>query len=155
MDGLISWLRSTIEGDLAAAKAADEASPGPWVNTGQDGHGDAWQIHGGPSEELKPDWDAPGVPLKPVPIRVATLQYDDGGGVWEREAADHIVLQQPRDTIARCEAELSVLDLFEKQGFALGGAYFGALHDAVNRLARGYRHRGGYPGESDPDAVSE
>jgi hypothetical protein len=141
MPDLISWLRSTIEGDLAAAKAADEASPGPWVNTGQGGDGDAWQIHGGPSEKLEPDWDAPGVPLKPVPIRVATLNYDDGGGVWEREAADHIVLQQPRDTIARCEAELRILDLAEEDARGYSPDYWLALRLVVDEIASGYRHR--------------
>lgn len=156
MEDLTAWLRATIEADLAQAKAADEAAPGPWVNTGQAGLGDAWQIHGGPSGEEEPDWEAPGWSLKPVPIRVATLKYDDGGGVWEKDAADHIVLQQPRDTIARCEAELALLDLHKPGEYGecvtchVGAQSCGCCGwgdfpcDTVQLLARGYRHRPGF-----------
>jgi hypothetical protein len=108
-DDMLSWLKATITADLEAAKAADVASPGPWVNTGQDGCGDAWQVHGGPTGETEWNFELEGE--VPALLRVATLNYSDGGGVWEREAADHIVLQQPRDTIARCEAELALMNL--------------------------------------------
>ncbi|MEU4224302.1 DUF6221 family protein [Nonomuraea sp. NPDC026600] len=110
MSDLLSWLKTTIEGDLAAARAADEASPGPWVNTGQAGQDDAWQIHGAPTGETEVNWDGPEPVESPALLQVATLNYSDGGGVWEREAADHIVLQQPRDTIARCLSELAIVD---------------------------------------------
>lgn len=110
VDDMLSWLRQQIEARKALAEAADAASPGPWTNTGQDGCGDAWQIHGAPTGETEPDWDSPDMEEIPVLSRVATLNYDDGGGVWEQAAADHIVLNQPRDVIARCDAELAILD---------------------------------------------
>jgi len=129
MSDLISWLRATITGD--------EASPGPWVNTGQDGCGDAWQVHGAfiDGESGIFDWND-GDPIEvPVRHRVATLNYDDGGGVWKREAADHMVLQQPRDTIARCTSELAELRILEAM----------PKHAFVDRMIRikacGYRHR--------------
>lgn len=104
---LSSWLRSQV---LARKATAEAASDGPWVNTGQDGDGDAWQIHGSPTGETSVEWDGPEPQEVPVLRRVATLNYGDGGGVWEREDADHIVLNQPQDTIARCESELLLLD---------------------------------------------
>ncbi|MEU4574846.1 DUF6221 family protein [Nonomuraea sp. NPDC023979] len=110
---MLSWLRSTITADLEAARAADEASPGPWVNTGQYGCGDAWQIHGAPTEESGTEWSEELHDVVPARSGVATAAYEDGGGVWKREVADHMVLHQPRDTIARCEAELRILDLHQ------------------------------------------
>lgn len=142
MPDLISWLRSTIEGDLAAAKAADKASPGPWVNTGQYGCGDAWQIYGAPTEESGDEWNDEAQDVVPAPSKVAAAAYEDGGGVWEREAADHMVLQQPRDTIARCEVELAII----AECLTVPGR--GTLAERViEGLARGYRHRDGYPGD--------
>jgi hypothetical protein len=155
-DDMLSWLRSTITADLAQAKAADEASPGPWVNTGQDGLGDAWQIHGAPTGDTTWVYDRVAEESREVPelLRVATLNYDDGGGVWEREAADHIVLQQPRDTIARCEAELALLDemipiIEELDDIAmsegLGSVAYGEpTYLLVQKMVSGYRHRPGF-----------
>lgn len=149
-DGLLSWLKTTITADLEAARAADKVAPGPWVNRGQAGYGDAWQVHGAPTGET--DWDPEADAVVPVLSRVATLNYSDGGGVWEREAADHIVLQQPRDTIARCEAELKLLDEFLGQVDALDyiaysegqGALGETSADLLSLLAFGYRHRPGF-----------
>ncbi|MFI7448103.1 DUF6221 family protein [Nonomuraea sp. NPDC049714] len=173
MDDLLAWLRATIEGDLTQAKAADEASPGPWVNTGQDGQGsdtDAWQIHGAPTGDTTWKYDRETEQETEVPVLspVATTEYDDGGGVWKREAADHIVLQQPRDTIARCEAELALLDVMvsivdqldeiaygEGQGAGdpdhPGEPLYGPSTYLVKRFAKGYRHRPGF----NPEWVSD
>jgi hypothetical protein len=156
-------LKTTIEGDKAAAEAADKAAPGPWVNTGQDGLGDAWQIHGAPTGETTWAYDRVTEESHEVPElrRVATLKYDDGGGVWEREAADHIVLQQPRDTIARCEAELKILDLHGRNEYGycatcdpdscgcVGSGVYPC--DTLRALAAGRRHRPGF----NPDWASE
>lgn len=157
MSELLSWLRATITADLAAAKAADEVAPGPWVNTGQDG--DAWQIHGAPTGDTTWKYDDESGEDREVPVlhRVATLNYDDGGGVWEREAADHIVLQQPRDTIARCEAELALLgqlaeakQFYDQHPHAPAGEIHGLL-TAAELLATGYQHRPGF----NPEWVSD
>lgn len=156
MEDLTAWLRATIEGDLAQAKAADEAAPGPWVNTGQAGEGDAWQIHGANTDPEEVEWSDEVQDLVPVGCRVATLNYDDGGGVWEKAAADHMVLQQPWDTIARCEAELELLDLHKPGEYGecvtchVGAQSCGCCGwgdfpcDTVQLLARGYRHRPGF-----------
>ncbi|MBB6556179.1 DUF6221 family protein [Nonomuraea rubra] len=146
MTELLSWLRATINAELEVAKAADEVAPGPWVNTGQDGDGDAWQVHGAPTGETEWNYELEGE--VPVLLRVATLNYDDGGGVWEREAADHIVLQQPRDTIARCEAELALIARCE--GPDEPGTtpdFWWGMREAIDMLVVGYRHRPGFKPE--------
>jgi hypothetical protein len=150
MPDLLAWLRATITGDLAAAKAADEASPGPWVNTGQDGQGsdtDAWQIHGAPTGDTTWKYDRETEQEAEVPVLrpVATTEYDDGGGVWAKAAADHMVLQQPRDTIARCQAELALLDRYE--GPDEPGRtpdFWDGMREAVAMVAAGYEHRPGF-----------
>ncbi|MER7361907.1 DUF6221 family protein [Nonomuraea wenchangensis] len=166
---MLSWLRSTITAELEAARAADKVSPGPWVNRGQAGEGEAWQIHGALTDDCEAEWDEEKQDFVPIGVRVATLNYDDGGGVWEREAADHIVLQQPRDTIARCEAGLALLDLHQHEETSsvavrlVGGKCqpfgCGICHEkdqivwgegicaTVRLLASGYRHREGFKPE--------
>lgn len=150
---ILVWLRSTIQGDQAAA---EKASPGPWVNAGQAGVDDAWQIHGAPTEETGTWWDDDAQDMLPVPSRVATLNYEDGGGVWRREDADHIVTHQPRDAIARCSAELAIIKRYteikriadqnerrrSEHNYAADTA--AALLDAIEWLVQGYRHRPGY-----------
>ena len=79
------------------------------------------------------------------------------------EDADHLMRQNPRDTIARCEAELAMLDklppVLSRLGWIAEGEGQGAPHpgrpgeymaeDAVadyfvKLLASGYRHRPGF-----------
>jgi len=55
----------------------------------------------------------------------------------------------PQDTIARCEAELGILDLHalwagEPSAHPAMGAAACAVSDAVRHVARGYRHWEGY-----------
>lgn len=165
-DDMLSWLRSQI---LARKTAAEAASDGPWVNTGQDGDGDAWQIHGAPTEETTVEWPDDGEPFEvPVLARIATLNYDDGGGVWRREDADHIVLNHPQDTIARCETELALLadhsdfDFPANEDDGPGGYSWTARCDGCGQptpcrtarlLASGYRHRPGWLPEWAPEEV--
>jgi hypothetical protein len=69
------------------------------------------------------------------------------------EAAEHIRRHDTRDTIARCEAELALLDDFEEAKAYYGkhiSAPAGELHglrSAVERIASGYRHRPGFKPE--------
>ena len=152
---MVAWLRFQI---LARKAAAEAATEGPWEVTGQDGLDDAWQIYGGVDKNggTLVDWNS-GEPVEvPVRHRVATLNYEDGGGVWRREDADHIVLNQPRDTIARCEAELRILNDYDD--FARVAADHpsppgdpswaelsaGILGDVIGDLAYAYRHRPGF-----------
>jgi hypothetical protein len=46
----------------------------------------------------------------PCESQVATLLYEDGGGVWTCEAADHMVVNQPSTVIRDCDADLKMLD---------------------------------------------
>jgi hypothetical protein len=73
------------------------------------------------------------------------------------EDADHLMRQNPRDTITRCEAELALLDdyaeakaFYDKHLSAPAGELHG-LNSAIKRLASGYRHRPGF----DPEWVSD
>lgn len=71
--------------------------------------------------------------------------------IYENPDAAHIVGNQPRDAIARCDAELEILDYYAAQD-----ANPARLHDAalqlqwhvlgefVRILAKGYQHRDGY-----------
>lgn len=133
-DEMLSWLRSTIEGDKALAEVA---AFGERYGVAYTGH---WTFTDGDDLVYQHGRRIPGG------AGIVGRSCDCCGPASVGHALDlmHIATHDPRDTIARCEAELSVLDLFEKQGFALGGAYFGALHDALGRLALGYRHREGF-----------
>lgn len=144
MDDLITWLRATIESDLAAARAIA---------------GRAWRV-----DDESCGWffvsQGEGDPL-------AKSCGCCSVGTLTREQAEHIMLQQPRDTIARCEAELAILDLHKpKAGFEYisrmkeeprdvceiccfesdWGAAYGREYpcDTIRLLAHGYRHRPGW-----------
>ncbi|TYB69714.1 hypothetical protein FXF51_06010 [Nonomuraea sp. PA05] len=117
-DEMLSWLKATIEGDKALA---------------EENLGEVWAAADDRDEGFFIEIEDAGAFGKACGCCIT-------GTLCEVEAK-HVALHDPRDTIARCEAELSVLDLFEKHGYALGGAYFGALHDALGRLVVGYRHR--------------
>lgn len=115
-DAMLSWLRSTIEGDKALAER-----------------------------------------LGGEPISI------DAGAMHEDEA-EHIQRHDPRDTIARCDAELALLDDFipiveELDHIAysegLGSLPYGEPQQRLIRmLARGYRHRSGYLAEWTPEATA-
>jgi hypothetical protein len=56
--------------------------------------------------------------------------------------AEYIAANDPRDVIARCEAELGILDLYDIwKGW---GAASEVAADAVRHLAGGYRHSDGW-----------
>jgi hypothetical protein len=122
----VAWLRRVIEGDKSAAKAAP---PGPWDFDGDD---DVYTVHDGEHGDLVGN----------------TVAWARGG---DRHAAmgRHIVLHQPRDVIADCEAKLGILGLYGL--WTVGpanqpelGAAACAISDAVSHLASAYRHRDGY-----------
>lgn len=69
------------------------------------------------------------------------------------EAAEHIRRHDIPDTVARCEAELALLDdyaeartYYYEHTSAPAGELHG-LHTAINRVASGYRHRPGFKPE--------
>ncbi|OPG13654.1 DUF6221 family protein [Microbispora sp. GKU 823] len=111
MNELITWLRATIEGDLAKAKAANDSSV---------------------------EWAA---------------QY--AGDCALDAEAEHIQANLPRDAVARCEADLAILDEHAPGWVGLKmERQVCMVHDprsgdswpcrTVRLLARGYRHRPGW-----------
>ena len=93
----VAWLRAQIEARKAVAEAA---WPGPWdLETEVGGFG-------------------------PVSCVLMPLGSHEGArtgltswtplGTQDAATADHIAANDPQDTIARCEAELAILDLYER-----------------------------------------
>jgi hypothetical protein len=116
MSDLLSWLRSTIEGDKAAAEAAQ---PGPWHIGNAVDPTRTCNVHTFPGARGVAD----------------DLQWLD---------AEHIVRHDPTGTIARCTAELELLDLHKPQQrycFTCGG-YAPCL--TLRLLASSRRHRPGF-----------
>jgi len=87
-EGPVAWLRAQIEARKAAAQAA---TPGPWEFEGDDPADDElYSVHDGIVDL--------------VGVTVAWTRH--------RQVANgqHMALNDPQDTIARCEAELAILD---------------------------------------------
>ena len=137
---LFSWLRAQIEARKALAVAA----------CGDPGHPVAWVLesHGGSSAIIRDEYGN-------------VVVYDEGSPVDEEAA--HIAANDPRDIIARCEAELAILDACEEaisrgESPEEGGWHDGRDPDERERdealaeladdilalLADGYRHREGW-----------
>ena len=156
----VAWLRAAIEARLELARKADTGNP--WE---ADKHYDAlWAVDFQPSAGMVPD----GQQWQDVQVSgiTDTGSYDAPRWVlafaWH---AQHIALNDPQDTIARCEAELAILDEHAAADFAAYGDRLcrrcrwdddepGRDDDAhhwvvypcrtVNLLAGGYRHTPGY-----------
>jgi hypothetical protein len=59
--------------------------------------------------------------------------------------ADHIALHDPRDTIARCEAELALLARYDgpdERGTTPD--FWCGIREAIEMIAAGYKHRPGF-----------
>lgn len=98
MSELVEFLRARIEQRKAVAQ---KAAKGPWSKILESWNvGDAWAITRprSPGEKEYPTYEVVGGGYMP-------------GGVWEEADADHIALNDPQDTIARCDAELAILAL--------------------------------------------
>lgn len=140
IDDLITWLRATIEGDLATAQAATQ---GDWAMFG---HGDdehlPYPAYPGEQTERGRGWN----------VSVADPAGPDVAAELRRADAEHVVAQQPRDAIARCKADLALLDLLTKymgtsehEQTAMTMWHANQLAErALRTLARGYRHRPGW-----------
>lgn len=89
MNEMLAWLRAAIERDKAAAEALPH---GPWhVELGRRGY--------------------PQRISNAEPILIAETYT---GPEHAPDIAEHICRHDPRDTIARCEAELKILDRCER-----------------------------------------
>jgi len=134
---MISWLRSTIEGDKAAARTLPH---GPWHREG---------VY--PQE------------ISNAEAIVIAATYTNPS--FPPDIADHIIRHDPQDTIARCESELALLDKVDEAGRGLKEALaeedkmdvllftaaLGAFMLAAKALAKGRRHRPGF----NPEWVAE
>ncbi|WP_433357673.1 DUF6221 family protein (plasmid) [Microtetraspora malaysiensis] len=147
LDELAAWLRATISARLDQAKALRE----PFVVPGEP------PIERGLWTVGKESPDS-GFAIEPYIIGPGHV----GGGVWEREDAEFIVANQPAHVIDQCEAELGLLDQYERERAEwprdrswdsesqIGVARVGALEDAVKWVAYGYRRMPGYREEWKP-----
>ena len=107
-----AWLREQVLARRALAEAAIPV------------HGETWHVEG----DLRPFIYGKN-PGRPV------------GEVTNLRLATHVAANDPADTIARCEAELGILDLWD---IWKGNGGVELLDDAVEHLAGGYRHHEGW-----------
>jgi hypothetical protein len=123
---MTAWLRAQVEADKAAAElAAREGSQ--WKQDDPQHYPGAISSLGGP------------------------VVYDEGAP--DEHQAAHIVIHDPRDKIADCDAKLRLLDEYEAREndvvLMLGPEcerqrQWSGLRLAVRLLASGYRHRDGW-----------
>lgn len=122
MDEAIAWLREQVAQRMETARLAAAAEGGS--------HASWLPAYGTVVDAADEDW------------AVITDTVD--------EIAAHIALNDPQDVIARCEAELGILDLYglwaaeDLNGNPALGAAACAVSDAVRHLASGYKYRDGY-----------
>ena len=128
----VAWLRAAITERLELARKATQAVP--WEPENDDPTDDEVWI------------DVDGEPWRMV---------ISCRGPQSHENMLHIAANDPQDTIARCEAELAILDLYEQQAAkwyenAMQEDRAWTLWPVIALLASGYRHRPGYRAEWAP-----
>lgn len=149
-DEMLSWLRTTIEGDRAAAEAAGSQE---WV-LGKEGQ----QLYLAPANADPEPWHAEWI--AEWTYVVDHCCHPERWDECDTAKQEHIALHDPRDTIARCEAELSVLDRVlpevRRVAVRLAEEFGGIWPDGkltssetmlLKTLASGYRYREGFKSE--------
>lgn len=127
------WLRRCVLQRRETAKAAaNRGGPEWWRRTGDNGAPDG-DLHTG--DELR-DLDGK------IWAGQHTVVYDKGRPSDSEFA--HIALNDPRDVIARCEAELQTLDHWESWKGAPSHPAASAYATAVRCVATGYRNWPGW-----------
>lgn len=138
MDEAIGWLRQQVTQRLETARKASHGSDGRWVGREQTKYGPHGHLRDNSGE---------------------VVVYDEGSP--SDCEFEHIALNDPQDVIARCEAELGILNLHQHErlggrtaqrndlGCALcheddGVQWHPGWCDTVKAVASGYRHRDGY-----------
>ncbi|MFI7691765.1 DUF6221 family protein [Nonomuraea sp. NPDC049655] len=129
---LLSWLRSVIEGDKAVAEALPH---GPW----------------------RVEMSERRYPQQISNAQAILIAETTTGPEHEPVIANYIALHDPRDTIARCDAELAILDQVlpevRRVAIRLAEEFGGMWPDdmltssetlLLTTLASGYRHREGF-----------
>lgn len=146
-DEAVKWLRGQVTARLETAKAACHGGDGNWWRRLRDLYIDGGPVPAGALFEGTPEVDAPEHDIFIAEVVV----YDEGRPSDEQFA--HIALNDPQDVIARCEAELAILDEFTSRhrdvDLMLGPTIarqreWEGLRLAVHLLASGYKHRDGY-----------
>ncbi len=165
-DEAVKWLREQIEGDKSAALIISSGGFAP----------ERWDTDppGQVNPERMPEADAITAALGIDPHDRAFPRHEFWTALvsWEREnnepeedrvresdlptaivndgrrEADHIRRQDPRNTVARCEAELAILDE-HADGWQIGDPLRDCQWEAwpchtLRLLASGYKHREGY-----------
>ena len=129
------WLREQVKQRLETAKEACHGGEGNWWRRLRDLYVDGEPVPAGALFEGEPEVDDPesGVFLAEIVV------YDEGRPSDEQFA--HIALNDPQDVIARCEAELAILDACVR-GIRSGRALL--AEEIRSLVASGYRHRPGY-----------
>lgn len=122
----VEWLREQITAALTAARGLAAEGTGHWDAAKNDDFD--WTVH-----------DVSEVLPKSNPV----------ADCWGEATASFIAANDPQDVIARCEAALAILDLYEKQAAkefvnAMEEDRTWILAAVVRLLASGYRHRPGY-----------
>ncbi len=129
------WLRGWITTDRQAAEAALKVAPGEWHDNWGDQDEDDEDVY----------------PVIFTDEQGELLRAEDG----MRPVIDHLIRHEPRDVIARCDAELKLLDLYTHmlgwndtydQGVTeheIRMMQAGA-REMLRMLVQGYRHRPGY-----------
>jgi hypothetical protein len=166
-EGPVAWLRAQVEARLALAREASPHTDGHWWRRMTDaGHFDDGTLE--PVGALwagEPELDVDGDVFGGEYVVV----YDEGAP--SDAQFDHIAANDPQDTIARCEAELAILDLYERTlAIVRAPVDFGALAaekpvirelraqdyldaerelcvlwEVVSLLSGGYKHSPGFP----------
>jgi hypothetical protein len=165
---LAAWLRTQIEHRKTIAEAAHQANPAPWTahvtmtERSFDDLGRLTDIRYVRNADLSlcTDNNSSGV------ITDANNEF-----LWEDEGASHLAmrahpcahaaLNDPQDVIARCDAELAILNKHKPEDWAEGDQCCGCCLsnrsdyaeldvpdpwpcETLRLLASGYRHRPGY-----------
>lgn len=124
MSDIASWLRATIEGDKADALNVSDGpyKPETWTAAQYTDGNRGWEVAGQLSHVV--------------------------GGAFEKDAA-HMARHDPRDTVARCDAELAILDRYDEllargQTNVMDEDRIWLAQGFVCLLASGYRNRDGW-----------
>ena len=127
----VEWLREQVRERLSLSLSLTATGRGEW----------AIQING--------DFDYS------IYARVDITAHDAVVDVWREDVACLVAANDPRDTIARCEAELAILDAHDRPEHYCPLPVLPSAHGqlwtpaegpcwTVRSLASGYRHRPGY-----------
>jgi hypothetical protein len=143
-DDMLSWLRDVIEGDKSLAEVAASSERYGVKYTGH------WTYTLGDDLVYQERRRVPGA----AGIVGRSCSCCGPASLGHPHDLMHVATHDPRDTIARCEAELALLDemipIIEElddiaMGEGLGSVAYGEpTYLLVQKLASGYRHRPGF-----------